>query len=381
MKLLHTSDWHLGMTFRGINIQEDQKYFLQQIYQIIEEEKVDAVLLAGDVFDRSIASSDAMKLYDEAMTKICMEMEVPVFMVAGNHDGAERLASCSQLLKKSGLHILGALKKELEPVELEDAQIFLLPWFTLEKVRAMFPESAENIHTLEEGYQFVCDKMKQSFVVGKKHILVAHTFIIHAETSVSDRAAEVGRAAAIGTKPFAGFDYVALGHLHGAQDIGDYIRYSGTPMPYSFGKEEKQIKCVTIIDTETMERKVIPLEPLHTRITISGPYERILSAKNLTERERKGYVRVELEDVHVGIEVIASLREIYPNLLEVGGKSFEQENAKITMTIDELEKQEQDPLQILKRYFQDVMNVQPDEHLVELFGKAVSDYEKEVQEA
>ena len=150
MKLLHTSDWHLGMTFRGINIQEDQKYFLQQIYQIIEEEKVDAVLLAGDVFDRSIASSDAMKLYDEAMTKICMEMEVPVFMVAGNHDGAERLASCSQLLKKSGLHILGALKKELEPVELEDAQIFLLPWFTLEKVRAMFPESAENIHTLEE---------------------------------------------------------------------------------------------------------------------------------------------------------------------------------------------------------------------------------------
>ena len=223
--------------------------------------------------------------------------------------------------------------------------------------------------------------MKQSFVVGKKHILVAHTFIIHAETSVSDRAAEVGRAAAIGTKPFAGFDYVALGHLHGAQDIGDYIRYSGTPMPYSFGKEEKQIKCVTIIDTETMERKVIPLEPLHTRITISGPYERILSAKNLTERERKGYVCVELEDVHVGIEVIASLREIYPNLLEVSGKSFEQENAKITMTIDELEKQEQDPLQILKRYFQDVMNVQPDEHLVELFGKAVSDYEKEVQEA
>lgn len=381
MRILHTSDWHLGMTFRGVNIQEDQKYFLQQIYQIIKKEKIDAVLLAGDVFDRSVASAGAIALYDKVMTTLCVDLNVSVLIVAGNHDGAERLSSCSQLLKKSGLHIVGTLTKELAPVVFDDTEVYLLPWFTLEKVRSVFPEQAEEIHSLEEGYVFVCNRMKEQFASGKKHILMAHAFIVNAETSVSDRAAEVGRAAAIGTKAFEVFDYVALGHLHGPQNIGERIRYSGTPMAYSFGKEEKQTKSVTIFDTKTMERTMISLEPLHERVTLSGAYEDLLNLIRVSERQRKGYVRIELEDIPVGIEVISSLREVYPNLLEVSGKSFEQENGKITMTIEELEKQEQNPMQIINRYFQDVMNVQPDEHLLELFQQAVSDYEKEVLES
>jgi len=381
MKLLHTSDWHLGMAFRGVDIQEDQKHFLEQIYKIIKEEKIEGVLLAGDVFDRSVASSDAIALYDAAMTKICIELNVPVMMAAGNHDGAERLASCNQLLKKSGLYIAGSLKREIEPIIFEDTEVYLLPWFTLEKARAVYPEYAEEMHTLEEAYEVVCGCIRQTFTEGKRHILVSHAFIIHGETSVSDRAAEVGRAAAIGTKVFELFDYVALGHLHGPQNIGDNIRYSGTPMPYAFGKEEKQKKSVTIIDTKMMERKEIELEPLHKRVTISGKYEEILGMVNISERERQGYVRIELEDVHVGIEVLSSLRELYPNLLEVSGKNFEQDGAKITMTIDELESQQQDPMQILKRYFQDVINVQPDEHLLTLFKKAVDDYEREACES
>ena len=377
MKLLHTSDWHLGMSFRGVNIQEDQEYFLEQIYKIIEEEKIEGILLAGDVFDRSVASAEAIALYDRAMTTLCGEKKLSLFMVAGNHDGAERLASCNQLLEKAGLYIKGALSTNLSPIEMEDVQIYLLPWFTLEKVRALFPESAGEIQSLEEAYAFVCEKMRATFNPDKRHILVGHAFIIHAETSVSDRSAEVGYAAAIGTNPFIGFDYVALGHLHGPQNIGENIRYSGTPMPYSFGKEEKQVKSVTVIDTDTMERKIIELEPLHARTTIAGTYQQLLYTEDISERVRKGYVRAELEDVHVGIEVIGALREVYPNLLEVSGKSFEQEDAKITMSIEELEEQEQDPLQIIKRYFQDVMSVSPEEHFMEMFEKAVNDYEKE----
>lgn len=380
MKLLHTSDWHLGISFRGVNVQEDQRYFLQQIYQMIAEKEVDAVLIAGDVFDRSIASAEAMALYDSAMTHICAELKVPVFMVAGNHDGAERLASCNRLLEESGLYISGSLTRKLEPVVIGDTEIYLLPWFTLEKVRAVFPEYAEEIHNLEEGYDLVCSLMRNKFQEGKKHILVSHSFIIHAETSVSDRAAEVGRAAAIGTSPFRGFDYVALGHLHGAQDIGENIRYSGTPMPYSFGKEENQIKSVTILDLDTMERSVAELEPLHLRKTLTGRYDELLQADLITERERQGYVRIELEDVHVGIEVISALREVYPNLLEVSGKSFEQEGAKITMTIEELETKEQDPMNVIRRYFQDVVSVEPDAHVIEMFGRALKDYEREAEE-
>lgn len=377
MRLLHTSDWHLGMSFRGVNIQEDQEHFLQQIYKIIEDEQVDGILLAGDVFDRSVASAEAIALYDRAMTTLCGEKKIPVFMVAGNHDGAERLASCNQLLEKAGLYIKGALSVDLHPVELGNAQIYLLPWFTLEKVRALFPENAQQIQSLEEAYAFVCEKMRESFDADKRHILVGHAFIVHAETSVSDRSAEVGYAAAIGTSPFAGFDYVALGHLHGPQDIGENIRYSGTPMPYSFGKEEKQVKSVTLLDTDTMERKVITLEPMHARTTITGTYQQLIHAEGISDRVRRGYVRAELEDVHVGIEVIGALREVYPNLLEVSGKSFEQEDAKITMSIEELEAQEQDPLQIIKRYFQDVLSVSPEGHFMEMFEKAVNDYEKE----
>lgn len=377
MKLLHTSDWHLGMSFRGINIQEDQEYFLEQIYRIIEKEEIDGVLLAGDVFDRSVASAEAIALYDRAMTVLCGEKRVPVFMVAGNHDGAERLASCSSLLEKAGLYIKGALSVDLRPIELGSVQIYLLPWFTLEKVRALFPESAQQIQSLEEAYAFVCGKMKETFHPDKRHILVGHAFIVHAETSVSDRSAEVGYAAAIGTDPFVDFDYVALGHLHGPQDIGEHIRYSGTPMPYSFGKEEKQVKSVTVIDTDTMERKTIALEPLHARTTIMGTYQQLLHAEGISDRVRKGYVRAELEDVHVGIEVLGALREVYPNLLEVSGKSFEQEDAKITMSIEELEEQEKDPLQIIKRYFEDVLSVSPEKHFMEMFEQAVNDYEKE----
>lgn len=226
----------------------------------------------------------------------------------------------------------------------------------------------------------MCSLMRNKFQEGKKHILVSHSFIIYAETSVSDRAAEVGRAAAIGTSPFRGFDYVALGHLHGAQDIGENIRYSGTPMPYSFGKEENQIKSVTILDLDTMERSVAELEPLHLRKTLTGRYDELLQADLITERERHGYVRIELEDVHVGIEVISALREVYPNLLEVSGKSFEQEGAKITMTIEELETKEQDPMNVIRRYFQDVVSVEPDAHVIEMFGRALKDYEREAEE-
>lgn len=384
MKLLHTSDWHLGMSFRGRDIREDQEYFIEQIKDIIRREQVDGVLLAGDVFDRSIASGAAMALYDKAMTDICGVLNVPVLLVAGNHDGAERLASCSELLKKAGLHIAGFLSREVEPVSLGDADIYLLPWFSLEKVRALYPEQAEELQSLEQAYELVCSRIRDSFRTGRKHILVAHAFVVNAETSVSDRAAEVGAAAAVSASVFREFDYVALGHIHRPQNIGANIRYSGTPMPYSFGKEEKQEKSVTIIDTSVinvMENlKLLTLEPLHERVTLKGTYEELQQAKGISERQRQGYVRLEVEDIHVGMETFAALQEVYPNLLEVAGKSFEQEDSRITMTLEELEAQEEEPLEIFKRYFRDTNQAEPEEHFLHLFREAMEDYEKEVEQ-
>lgn len=379
MKLLHTSDWHLGMTLRGgVSYLQDQRHFADRICQIAEEEKVDGILVAGDIFDKGIASQDALKLYDEIMTRICGEMKIPVYLIAGNHDGAERISQCSRLLADSGLHIAGALEKEPHVINAGDVDIYLLPWISTDKVKTVYPDMAEDINSMEDAYRTVLDKYREAFVTGHRNILVSHAFIVDAQTSVSDRAAEVGRATMVGSYVFDGFDYVALGHLHGPQQINSHIRYSGSPMAYSFGKEEEQKKSVVIIDTDTLEQKVVEVPQLHSRATLTGTLNELLKA-DFDDDILKGYVRLEVTDSYVGAEAIASLREKYWNLLEITGKSFGREEAKITMTADEFELAADSPETIFEKYCEDILEEMPGEHLVKLFKEAVNAYEKEVE--
>ena len=379
MKLLHSSDWHLGMSFQTRSLEEDQRFFLREICRVIEEEHADALLLAGDVFDRSVPGAGAMKLYDEAVTEICDRLGVPMLVIAGNHDNAARLAACRSLLKKAGLHVAGELSREAERVTLGGADVWLLPWFTTEKARAVFPERAEEIDSMESAFRVVLDSVRARFVPGRRQILLAHAFLVDAETCLSDRAAEVGRAAAVGRGVFHGFDYVALGHLHGPQDIGEHIRSSGTPMKYAFGSEESQTKSVTLLDTETLERKIIPLPALHERTSVEGTYDRVLSGAGLSDAQRRGYVRARITDRYVGLEAMASLRETYPLLLEASGLSYDREDAGVRMTLEELEREADDPQSIFRRFCEDCAGLSPDEHLLALFSEAEADYERSVQ--
>ncbi len=377
MKLLHTSDWHLGMTFRGgISYKTDQEYAIQKICEIAKEEKVDGILLAGDVFDKSIASHDALDTYNTVITHICANMNIPVYMIAGNHDGADRISQCSELLKKSGLYICGAQEEKPYVVSKNDVDIFLLPWISTDKVKSIYPSEADSINNMEDAYRVVLDHYRSEFKKNKKNILVAHAYIVNAETSVSDKAAEVGTATMVSASVFDGFDYVALGHLHGPQKINEHIRYSGTPMAYSFGKEEKQEKSVVIIDTDSMDIKTVPVPQLRKRITLKGKYKELMQA-DYSKDDLDAYVRLEVSDSFVTLETIAAFREKFANLLEVSGKSIEKEDAKITMTIDELEKVVTDPIEVFVRYCQDSMGESPSEHSIELFKKAVDRYEKE----
>lgn len=380
MKFLHTSDWHLGMTFRaGVSYAEDQKFAIDNILKTAEEEKADAILLAGDIFDKSIASPEALRLYDETVTRICGDLDIPVYLIAGNHDSADRISQCSSLLKKSGLFIAGALNKDPFVFSQGDTDIYLLPWISTDKVKSVFPDKADNVGSMEDAYRVVMDVYRASFKKGRKKILLAHAFAGNAETSVSDRAAEVGKATMITTDVFDGFDYVALGHLHGPQNVKENIRYSGSPMAYSFGKEEKQVKSVTIIDTDSMEIKIVPIPQLRKRVTLKGTFDELLKGE-YDEDILKGYVRLEVTDSFVGIEAMAALREVYINLLEVSGKGLEKEDAKITMTIDEFEEAGTDPEYIFSQYCRDMLDMAPGEHLAGLFRDAVKDYEKEMAE-
>ena len=380
MILLHTSDWHLGMMLRGgVTYGADQRFFIREICRIAEEEKVDGILLAGDVFDKGIASQEGLQIYDRAMTTICKTMGIQVYLIAGNHDGAERLSQCYELLRDSGLHIAGALTEQVYKENAGDTDIYLLPWISTDKVRSVYPEEAEHVNNLEDAYRVVLDRYRDSFTPGHRNILVSHAYIVDAETSVSDRAAEVGRAAMVPASLFDGFDYVALGHLHGPQNVSEKIRYSGTPMAYSFGKEEKQKKSVTIIDTETMSRKIVEVPQLHKRTTLTGTYEELIKA-DYPEDVRKGYVRLDVTDHYVGIEMMSAFRERYPNLIEVSGKTYDREDAKITMSIEELEQADNNPEVVFERYCRDILADTPGDRLMTLFRNAVSAYEKEVTE-
>ena len=376
MIFLHTSDWHLGATGGERDLLDDQKYFIDAICGIVREKRVDAVLLAGDVYDRSVPAASAIGLYDYAMNRLCGELGVKVLAIAGNHDSAERLASCAGLLDKAGLYLQGAAQREPRVVEFADSQVFFLPWMTEEKIKSLYPEERDGITDLTEAYRVAVHHMREKFIPGKHHLLLSHAFITNAETSTSDRAAEIGFATQVPASVFEGFDYVALGHIHKPQQVNPFIRYSGSPMAYSFGKEERQEKSVTLIDTAAMTQQVVPLPLLHRWTTLTDCYEALLAGE-YPEEIREGYVRLNVTDTAVGLDMLSRLRQVYPNALVVAGKTYDGEDTTITLTMEQLEQMESDPAEVFKSFCREEMGQEATDHFLQLFAQAVEEADTE----
>ena len=376
MIFLHTSDWHLGATGGERDLWDDQKYFIDAICGIVREKRVDAVLLAGDVYDRSVPAASAIGLYDYAMNRLCGELGVKVLTIAGNHDSAERLASCAGLLDKAGLHLQGAAQRAPRVVEFADSQVFFLPWMTEEKIKSLYPEERDGITDLTEAYRVAVNHMREKFIPGKHHLLLSHAFITNAETSTSDRAAEIGFATQVPASVFEGFDYVALGHIHKPQQVNPFIRYSGSPMAYSFGREERQEKSVTLIDTASMTQQVVPLPLLHRWTTLTDCYETLLAGE-YPEEIREGYVRLNVTDTAVGLDMLSRLRQVYPNALVVAGKTYDGEDTTITLTMEQLEQMESDPAEVFKSFCREEMGQEATDHFLQLFARAVEEADAE----
>lgn len=376
MIFLHTSDWHLGAMGGERDLWDDQKYFIDAICGIVREKRVDAVLLAGDVYDRSVPAASAIGLYDYAMNRLCGKLGVKVLTIAGNHDSAERLASCAGLLDKAGLYLQGAAQREPRVVDFADSQVFFLPWMTEEKIKSLYPEERDSITDLTEAYRVAVNHMREKFIPGKRHLLLSHAFITNAETSTSDRAAEIGFATQVPASVFEGFDYVALGHIHKPQQVNPFIRYSGSPMAYSFGKEERQEKSVTLIDTAAMTQEVVPLPLLHRWTTLTGDYEALLAGE-YPEEIREGYVRLNVTDTAVGLDMLSRLRQVYPNALVVAGKTYDGEDTTITLTMEQLEQMESDPAEVFKSFCREEMGQEATDHFLQLFAQAVEEADAE----
>lgn len=373
MKILHTSDWHLGMTAGNTSLEEDQRFFLQQLYQIIKDEKVDAVLCAGDIYDSSVSNADAIAVYNDAATTICTELKVPFLVIAGNHDGAPRLSSCRELLKAAGLFVTGRLTREISPVSFPDTDIYLVPFFHKEEVMALFPERKKEIISQEKAMQVVCDEIRKNMNKNKRNILMTHALIVNAELSESDRSARVGFASAVSKDVFEGFDYVALGHIHKPQVISERIRYSGSPVMYSFGKEESQEKSVVILDTETMEQRLIPLKQLHGHKTIQGTYDEIMAMEGLENH----YLRIKMTDRYAGLELLAQMQEHFPYLLELHGKSLEENGAMTALTVGQI--QTMDEMDIMKKFCEETFSSEPTKEQAALFKEVLEWSEKEAE--
>ena len=316
MKFLHLSDLHLGKRVNEFPMLADQKAILAQILKVADDERPNAVLIAGDVYDKSVPPVEAVELFDDFLVKLAAR-KLPVYVIGGNHDSPERLAFCNRLIDASGIHISPAYGGDVRPLSLADGygkvNIYMLPFVKPANVRRYFPE--EQIESYTDAVRVAISKMQVN--AAERNLLVTHQFVTGAARCDSEEIS-VGGADNVDLSVFDAFDYVALGHIHGAQDISPRVRYCGTPLKYSFS-EAKQQKSVTVAELKekgTLEIRTVPLTPERDMHEIRGTYEEIAS-KNFYENTtyRSDYMHVTLTDETDVPDAMAKLRVIYRNLM------------------------------------------------------------------
>lgn len=362
MRFLHIADLHLGFALNGASFLEEQAQALDEIRAIIARERIGAVLIAGDVFDRAVTGPDVLALYDRFLTALRREDGVEVFLIAGNHDGGARLAQLSALLSDTGIYISGTLLERPRPIACGDAEVWLVPYFHTEQVRLLYPE--EEIASANGAMAALVRDILSQRDPQKKSVLVAHCFVNGAQLSESDVGARLGGASLIGADVFDGLDYVALGHLHGMQHPADRVWYAGSIYPYSFSEGAKH---AVIYDSVTDEIRPVDLHPVRALRTLSGTMDEVLA---LAKRDgaRDDYMRILLTDVPVGLETLERFRALYPRLLLLLGVT-ESVGAGSTLTGEELRSIA--PEDLLTRFCMETAGYQPDSEEIACFLDAL----------
>lgn len=319
MKFLHLADLHIGKRLNEFNLIEDQKYVLEQILTLAKDEEVDGVLIAGDVYDRSQPTAEAVGLLDDFLASLS-DAGLSVLMISGNHDSPERLSFGSRILQKNGLHIAGTFNGHLETVTLEDEHgplhIYLMPFLKPAQVRAFFEQKIDTYHQAIEAVLGAAQINPK-----ERNILVAHQFVVHADQEPlrsDSESTSVGGLDSVEAFLFADFDYVALGHLHRPQQIGlESIRYGGSPLKYSFSEATNR-KTVTIVDLGPkgdLTIKQHPLMPLRDLREIKGPLVELLRFGKEDPNGAQDYLRITLTDEEEIYDALGQLRLVYPNLM------------------------------------------------------------------
>ena len=352
MKLIHLSDLHLGKRVNEFSMLEDQKDILNKIIAVIEEEQPDAVLIAGDVYDKSVPSAEAVELFDEFLVQLA-NAKTQVFIISGNHDSAERLAFANRLIDASGIHLAPVYRGEVAPFSFQDeygtVDLYMLPFVKPANVRRFFQE--EEIRSYEDALKAAICAMQ----INKKNrsILITHQFVTGALVSDSEDLS-VGGTDQVSAEVFEAFDYVALGHLHRPQNVKENIRYCGTPLKYSFS-EVNDVKSVTVAELKekgSLSVREIPLAPLHEMKEIKGNYTD-LTFKGYYDAHpelKDSYLHITLTDEEDVPDAAAKLRIIYPLLMKLDYDNMRTRNQQRVTALSEVEKKT--PMELFDAFFE-----------------------------
>ena len=332
MKILHLSDLHFGKRLNNFSLLEDQIYVNQQIFQLAKNQKIDAVIIAGDIFDKSIPSADAVHLFDEFLN-FWAELNLPIFIISGNHDSAERLSFGLNIFSHNNIYISPVYNGEIKSITLKDnygnINFYLLPFLKPSMVRPFFPDEEIKSHT--QALKIALKNLPLN--KDERNILIAHQFVTGAVVSDSEEI-NVGGLDNIDAHIFDDFDYVALGHIHTPQTIlRDTIRYCGSLLKYSFSEANQQ-KSATIIDITTKEQiniTTFPIKPLHDMRKIKGSYAELTNRQNYINTNTDDYIFATLTDEEDIPDAINRLRSIYPNIMQL---EYDNKRTRTNQIID-----------------------------------------------
>ena len=351
MKLIHMSDLHLGKRVNEFSMIEDQKYILKEILTLIKEEKPDGILIAGDVYDRSVPTEDAIKLWDSFLVSL-VEKKIPVYAISGNHDSAVRFSDHSSLVENSGVYLSpeydGEAKHYSLKVGKQSVNIYLLPFIKPALARRIFDN--DEIYNYTDACFEAIERMNVN--TSAINILVAHQFVTGATRCESEEVT-VGGLDNVDLSVFDPFDYVALGHIHGTQFIGrETVRYCGTPLKYSFS-EKDHIKSLTVIEIESKEEiniREIPLIPLHDMREIKGTYAELMLKENYENTATDDYIHVILTDEDDVIDALAKMRIVYPNIMKLSYDNLRTQSNQVVTDLKPVEGR--NPIELFDEFYE-----------------------------
>lgn len=376
MRILHTSDWHIGRSLFDFSLLEDQKHFFRQLYDIIREQKVDAVVVSGDLYDRSAPSSEAVALLDEVFRTLIFDCNVPVLAIAGNHDSPRRVDYGNRLFEACGLYLAGTVQKEIRKVTLQDQHgpihFLLLPYFVPHEVRLLMENS--ELSGFSQAFAALMEANEPRFDPKERNVLLAHGFFMDNKSDISFSTSEhaVGPSELCDLSPARFFDYIALGHLHHGQSAGlNQARYSGSPLKYSISEaaQRKQVLLVDMEEKGSVAITEVPIKPLRDLRVIRGTMDQLLEQPQQSE----DYVFAEIESDGPVLHAMSRLRAVYPHIL---GLSFCQ-NMSSFLPEQHFDAKEEPLEELFSRFYQEIKGESIPDEKQQLIHNIIETMEKE----